>query len=155
MSSRTGRCRTLPHPEAHLARLRLGYVSCQDFTSGRFHVLRKLAEADVDHVIHLGDYIYETVSDPDFQQRGPRDRRLLLPGGRTRAETLDDYRWLYRAYRSDPDLQRLHERHTVIAIWDDHEFANDCYGVHDTDSPDEAANADPRRRAAASQAWSE
>jgi alkaline phosphatase D len=154
-SSRTGRCRTLPDPGAHVARLRLGYVSCQDFTSGRFHVLRKLADADVDHVIHLGDYIYETVSDPDFQQRGPRERRLQLPGGRPRAETLADYRWLYRTYRRDPDLQRLHERHTMIAIWDDHEFANDCYGIHDTDTTDAAANADPARRAAASQAWSE
>lgn len=155
VASRVGRCRTLPDPAAHVDRLRIGYVSCQDFTSGRFHALAGLAAADVDYVLHLGDYIYETVSEPSFQRRGPPDRRLRLPSGRTRAETLADYRWLYRRYRRDPDLQRLHERHTVIAIWDDHEFANDCYGVHDTDTGDEASNADPARRTAASQAWSE
>ena len=153
--SRVGRCRTLPAPDAPLERLRLGYVSCQDFTSGRFGALRELAATDVDYVLHLGDAIYETVSDPDFQRRGPRGRALRLPGGGERAETLADYRWLYRRYRRDPDLQRLLERHTVIAIWDDHEFANDCYGVHDTDLDDEAANADPARRSAATQAWTE
>jgi alkaline phosphatase D len=154
-TSRVGRFKTLPDPHAHLPRLRLGYVSCQDHTSGRFHALAALADADVDYVVHLGDYIYETVSDPRFQRRGPRGRQLRLPGGRARAETLDDYRWLYRTYRRDPDLQRLHERHAMIPIWDDHEFANDGYGVHDTDSADEDANADPRRRSAASQAWTE
>lgn len=154
-ASRTGRLRTLPDPATALGGLRLGYVSCQDFTAGRFTALRALADADVDYVLHLGDYIYETVSDPGFQRRGPRGRRLTLPGGRVRAETLDEYRWLYRTYRADGDLQRLHERHTMIAIWDDHEFANDGYGIHDTDTADEAANADPVRRSAASQAWSE
>lgn len=154
-STRVGRFKTLPDPGAPLDRLRLGCVSCQDHTAGRFTALRELAAVDVDYVVHLGDYIYETVGDPDFQNRGPRDRRLKLPDGRLRAETLADYRWLYRTYRADPDLQRLHERHTVIAIWDDHEFANDGYGIHDTDSADETANADPRRRSAASQAWSE
>ena len=153
--SRTGRFMTLPDPATPLERLRLGYVSCQDFTSGRFHALRLLADADVDYVLHLGDYIYESVSDPRFQQRGPADRRLRLPGDRDRAETLDDYRWLYRTYRRDPDLQRLHERVAVIPIWDDHEFANDGYGIHDTDTADEDANADPARRSAASQAWAE
>jgi alkaline phosphatase D len=153
--SRVGRCRTLPSPDGSLDRLRLGCVSCQDFTSGRFGALRELATTDVDYVLHLGDAIYETVSDPDFQRRGPRDRMLRLPGGAVRAETLADYRWLHRRYRRDPDLQRLLERHTVIAIWDDHEFANDCYGVHDTDTDDEAANADPARRSAATRAWTE
>ncbi len=154
-TSRVGRFKTLPDPASPLRRLRLGYLSCQDYTSGRFNALRDLADADVDYVIHLGDYIYETVRDPRFQGIGPPGRRLQLPGGREQAETLDDYRWLYRTYRRDPDLQRLHERHAVIAVWDDHEFANDGYGVHDTDTSDEAANADPRRRSAASRAWSE
>lgn len=153
--SRVGRFRTLPDPQAQPTRLRLGLVSCQDFTSGEFNALGKLAEEDIDHVVHLGDYIYETVSDPGFQDRGPPRRRLSLPSGRARAQTLDDYRWLYRTYRADPNLQRLHERYAVLAIWDDHEFANDCYGVHHTDTEDEATNADPARRAAATRAWVE
>ena len=105
-TSRTGRFRTLPDPAASVEHLRLGYVSCQDFTSGRFHALRLLADTDVDYVLHLGDYIYESVSDPQFQRRGPSDRRLHLPGGGSRAETLGDYRWLYRTYRRDPDLYK-------------------------------------------------
>ena len=153
--SRVGRFKTLPAAGQHLEQLTLACISCQDFTSGRFNALRKLADANVDFVLHLGDYIYETVSDDTFQDRGPASRRLRLPDGIQRAQTLGHYRFLYRTYRSDPDLQLLHERFAVIAIWDDHEFANDGYGVHDTDGPDEADNADPARRSAASQAWSE
>ncbi|WP_180953597.1 alkaline phosphatase D family protein [Bacillus sp. T33-2] len=36
------------------------------------------------------------------------------------------YRALYKTYRQDPDLQKLHEKHAMIATWDD-QFANDTY----------------------------
>ncbi len=155
VASRTGRCKTLPAPGSSPLRIRLGYTSCQDFTNGYYTALRWLARENLDYVVHLGDYIYETTSASSFQGGGPPDRQLRLPGGGTRAETLEDYRFLYRTYRSDPDLQRLHERHTVIAVWDDHEFANDGYRDFDIDTPDEAANHAPQRRRDANQAWVE
>ncbi|MFF5260210.1 alkaline phosphatase D family protein [Actinomadura viridis] len=152
-ASRTGRFRTLPAPGASPAGLRFGYISCQDYTNGYYTALRHLAREDVDFIVHLGDYIYETTADSSFQ--GAQVREITLPSGRTRAETLDDYRALYKIYRSDPDLQRLHERFTMIQTWDDHEFANDGYGAYDTDSDDEAANYAPDRKLASVRAWSE
>ncbi|GAA2426015.1 alkaline phosphatase D family protein [Actinomadura vinacea] len=152
-ASRTGRFRTLPAPGATLSGLRFGYISCQDYTNGHYTALRHLAEEDLDFVVHLGDYIYETTADDGFQ--GAQIREITLPSGRTTAESLDDYRALYKVYRSDPDLQRLHERFAMIQIWDDHEFANDSYGAYDTDTEDEAANHAPERKLASVRAWSE
>jgi alkaline phosphatase D len=154
-ASRTGRFKTLPAADSSPERIRLGYTSCQDYTNGYYTALRHLARENVDYVVHLGDYIYETASEETFQGGGPPERQFTLPSGNDRAEVLADYRFLYQKYRSDPDLQRLHERHTFINIWDDHEFANDGYREYDTDSADEAANFAPQRREDANRAWAE
>lgn len=154
--SRTGRFKTLPaSDDPSLSQIRLGYTSCQDYTNGYYHALRYLAEEEIDYVVHLGDYIYETTSEDSFQGGGPPDRQFTLPSGRDRAEDLNDYRFLYKKYKSDPDLQLLHERYATINIWDDHEFANDCYQEYDTDSGDPSANYDPQRRQDANRAWAE
>lgn len=152
-ASPTGRFKTLPAPNANLDRVRFAYVSCSDYTNGYFNAYAYLAQEDVDFVVHLGDYIYETVNDPSFQNA--QVRRIQLPSGRSQAETLEDYRFLYKTYKSDPNLQRVHENFAFINVWDDHEFANDCYQVYDTDSTDEQQNRNPERRQAASLAWVE
>ncbi|WP_197370068.1 alkaline phosphatase D family protein, partial [Streptomyces clavuligerus] len=41
--------------------------------------------------------------------------------------TLADYRLRHGTYKTDPQLQTMHAAHPVIAIWDDHEFANDAW----------------------------
>ena len=52
--------------------------------------------------------------------------------------TLDSYRQRYASYRVDPALQELHRRFPMIAIWDDHEFANDAWqGGAENHQPDE------------------
>jgi len=160
-ASRTGRFKTLPGDSQDVSRIRLGYVSCQDYTNGYYTALGYLAREDVDYVIHLGDYIYETVpgeSGNSFQGGGPEERQFKFPENSQRddgltAATLGDYRFAYKKYRSDRDLQRLHESFAVIATWDDHEFTNDSYGAHrsDVENPPEQ----PRRRANANQAWAE
>lgn len=147
--SQTGHFRTLPAPGEAVERLRIGQLTCQDYTLGYFSALRFLAAEELDFFIHLGDYIYETpgrANDPGYL------RGISLPDSDQAAHTLEDYRALYRTYRSDPDLQQLHERHAMIAIWDDHEYANDCYG---TVSPDDTPTPDPDRRSAANRAWHE
>ena len=123
--------------------------------NGYYNALKYLAEEDVDYVVHLGDYIYETTGAESFQGGGPPERQFVLPSGRQRAETLADYRFLYKKYKTDPDLQRLHERYATINIWDDHEFANDCYRVYDSDTENESQNRDPQRRQDANRAWAE
>ncbi|HET8869051.1 MAG TPA: alkaline phosphatase D family protein, partial [Aquabacterium sp.] len=91
---------------------------------------------DLDFFIHLGDYIYETVGEA-FQTGLVESRHtpLSLPDGTYKngtsgakyATTLADYRYLYKQYRTDSRLQAMHERFAMIAIWDDHEFSDDCW----------------------------
>ncbi|AHY45608.1 Phosphodiesterase/alkaline phosphatase D [Rubrobacter radiotolerans] len=163
-ASRTGRFKTLPAAGADIERLRFGYLSCQDYTNGYYTALAYLAEEDLDFVVHLGDYIYETTAAEEFQGGGPPERAIpRLPSGNPQAETLADYRFLYRKYKTDTNLQRVHERFATITIWDDHEFANDCHQVWDTDR--EATKEDqtrpgtpnyaPLRRENANRAWAE
>lgn len=132
--SRVGRCRTLPSPGTPLSSLKLGVVTCQDYTNGYYGAFAHLAHEDVDFVVHLGDLIYESVGDPAFQSLPYPDRIIELPSGQPAATGLDDYRFLYRQYRSDPLFQQCLEHHTMIAIWDDHETANDCYWDYDRDT---------------------
>lgn len=148
-ASRTGRFKTLPAPNAEPAKIRFGYINCQDYTNGYYNVYRFLAQEDIDFVVFLGDYIYETVGDTSFQ-RGIRP--LQLPSGQPAASTLSDYRFLYQTYNTDPDLQKLREKVAFITIWDDHEFANDCFKVN---APDQFPFHKPELRQAANQAWAE
>ena len=164
-SSLTGRFKTLPAPDASPERVRFGYISCQDFTNGYYTALAYLAEEDVDFIVHLGDYIYETVDASSFQ--GAQVRTIELPNSGTagEADTLTDYRFLYRTYRSDKNLQRVHENFAFITIWDDHEFANDCFEANAPDAAGRAPkeddqgeivpNPDKPRRSAANRAWVE
>ena len=45
----------------------------------------------------------------------------------TECITIDDYRKRYAQYRQDQDLQALHAALPMIAVWDDHELANDAW----------------------------
>ena len=60
--SRTGRFKTLPAATAELAQLKIGYVVCQDYNNGYYTALSYLALEDVEYIVHLGDYIYETIT---------------------------------------------------------------------------------------------
>jgi alkaline phosphatase D len=117
-----GRTRTFA--DGGLDRLRLGVVSCSNYASGYFNAYRGIANrADLDAVLHLGDYIYEFADGVfgDTKSIG----RVPLPLGE--ASTLADYRLRYAIYRSDPDLQNAHQRHPFIVVWDDHEIANNAW----------------------------
>jgi alkaline phosphatase D len=71
---------------------------------------------------------------------------------------VDDYRFLYKLYKSDANQQAVHERFAHIQLWDDREFANDCHqDFHPDDdvAPVTATTPQPALRQAANQAWSE
>jgi len=158
--SRSGRFKTLPEWGADVGSARFGYISCQDYTNGYYTALYHLeGENDLDLIVHLGDYIYETMAEDNFQGGGPEERQIdpakLGSGTNGEADTLADYRFLYRKYKTDPNLQALHEKYAFITIWDDHEFANDGYRSFAPDSADSPRRADAARRAAANRAWAE
>lgn len=186
-ASITGRTLTAPETNA-LDPLRFAFVSCQDYTHGFYKAYRQMINDDIEaaesekirFILHVGDFIYETRFDPlqypvdeHYQpiQQGLNDRfeqpRLVPPfpdGGVTdkniqHANTLADYRHLYKHYLSDPDLQAARARWPFIHIWDDHEFSDDCwqseanYSVSGTKaSTDEPSQP---RKIAANQAWFE
>ncbi len=108
--SPVGRTRTAPVGD--IARLRLAAVSCSQFASGFFNVYRAVAaRADLDVVLHLGDYIYENGDAGELGRAHDPLHELV---------TLADYRRRYAQHRSDPDLQECHRQHPFICAWDDH-----------------------------------
>ena len=128
-----GRTRTLPVGDS--PRFRLAVVGCSNFGFGWFNAYAHIAETDqTDLVVHTGDYIYEYGAGTYPSEKEAQPGRTLFPS--TEIIVLADYRHRYATYRSDPDLQRLHQLFPMIAIPDDHESANDSYR-------DGAENHDP------------
>lgn len=157
-TSRIGRTKTAPAPDADVT-VKFAVVSCQDFDDKYYHLLRHASKQDLDFVLHLGDYVYETAGAAATGGRrvrfGDPDGALDLGEGRLAARSLDNYRDLYRTYRSDPDLQRLHELVPFVMVPDDHEFSNDCYGATSTYLDGRMDEEDLARRRNADQAWFE
>lgn len=120
-SSPVGRTRTAPTPDGPPVGIRLGLTSCAYWSCGFFNAYANLAARDLDLVVHVGDYIYEN----DIASRRRDAVRAHRPSGP--AVTLAGYRARYAQYRTDPDLQALHARHPVSAVWDDHEFAGGAW----------------------------
>ncbi|GAA0656312.1 alkaline phosphatase D family protein [Kitasatospora atroaurantiaca] len=121
--SPVGRTRTAPAADAALTHLRLGVASCANWEAGYFSAYRHLAaRGDLDAFLFLGDYIYEYKSG-EFCARG-----TVVRPHEPAHEILNlaDYRTRHGRYKTDPDLQALHATVPTIAIWDDHEFANDA-----------------------------
>ncbi|MEL6111592.1 MAG: alkaline phosphatase D family protein, partial [Pseudomonadota bacterium] len=119
-----GRTRTLPVGDTGKARFAV--ISCSNYPFGYFNVYDQIARADdLDAVIHLGDYIYEYGRDGYGGEAGAALGRTHVPP--TEILTLDDYRQRHRQYKSDPSSQAMLARHPLIAIWDDHETANNSW----------------------------
>ena len=137
-SSPVGRTKTLPVGDVD--RVRLAVVSCSNLPFGYFNVYRCIAErADLDAVLHLGDYLYEYrnrgySSSPGREGDGTAFGRIPMPD--KEMVTLEDYRIRHAQYKEDLDSQEMLRQHPLIAVWDDHESANDSW-------EDGAKNHDP------------
>ncbi|WP_058044841.1 alkaline phosphatase D family protein [Streptomyces roseifaciens] len=150
--SPAARTRTAPAAGAAVAGVRFGVVSCANWESGHFAAYRHLADRrDLDAVLHLGDYIYEYASGTY-----PPAKQVVRPHAPAHEiVTLADYRTRHGRYKTDPDLQALHRTHPFVAIWDDHEFANDTWtGGAENHTPG-AEGEWAARMAAAKQAYFE
>lgn len=148
--SPVGRTRTLPQGDARA--FKVGIFSCSNLPFGYFNAYAHAAASDIDLAVHLGDYFYEYASGNYPAAKDVVDMRLPAPVGELLQ--LADYRLRYASYRSDPDLQKLHQMVPMIVQWDDHESANDSWeGGAENHGADEGDwNA---RRAAAIQAYRE
>ncbi len=149
--SAVGRTQTLPSGQVDTAKFAV--VSCSNYPYGFFNVYREIAgRSDLNAVLHLGDYIYEY---------GPggyasKDAAALgrVPSPANELHTLQDYRKRHAQYKSDPDSRAMLASLPLIAVWDDHELANDAWRQGaEGHSKDEGAWA--ARRDAAIQAYFE
>lgn len=139
--SPAGRTRTAPAPDVALERLRFAFASCQQYEQGYYAAHRHLAAEDLDLIVFLGDYIYES----SWGRNHVRKHDSGEP------YTLSEYRNRYALYKSDPDLRHSHAVAPWIVTWDDHEVDNDY-------ANDQSEDLDPEfltRRAAAYQAYYE
>lgn len=137
--SPVGRARTLPAPGDDVASLRLGFGSCQSYATGYYTAWRDAAARDLDAIVFLGDFIYES---PAIQLLRPLRTEPLFE-----ANSLDTYRAKYRHYRSDRDLRAASAAHPWSVVWDDHELHNDWDRT--------VYEEEPGRFEAASRAWFE
>jgi len=121
-TSEIGRTKTAPAGPAD--RLRFAFASCQNFQQGYYTAYQNLVKEDLDLVVFLGDYIYET---------GGNSVREVP---KVECKTLDQYRDRYALYRSDRNLREAHRLFPWIITWDDHEVANNYAGsIAEDDQP--------------------
>lgn len=154
--SNVGRTKTAPLNDADVD-VKFAFVSCQDYI-GRYYnsYLSVLDNDDLDFIVHLGDYVYETTGDTSFQASGGRGfefedldgAQKLGQGDATfyAAKSLSNYRQLYKTYRGDTLLQEVHENFPMIAVWDDHEFADDSWQDTATSLNGVASEQDLKRK---------
>jgi alkaline phosphatase D len=155
--SPVGRTRTLP--TGSVSEVKLAVFSCANYPAGFFNAYAEAAKSDAQFAIHLGDYIYEYgMFEPDgnpayASANAAALGRISAPA--TELLSLADYRKRHAQYKSDLDSQALHARMPMIAIWDDHEIANDSYlnGAENHDTATEGSFT--ARKAAALQAYHE
>src|SRR5699024_6109172 len=150
--SPTGRTKTAPAPGIPADQLTLALALCANCGCGYFIAYLDMANRAklFDATVFLGVYIYEYGS-REYAGNGPV--RLHAPAHELR--TLNDYRRRYARYRTDDRLQAAHVALLWIAVWDDHETANNSW-AHGAENHDPTTQGEwITRRAAAMQAYFE
>lgn len=125
--SAIGQTKTLPVGSDPV---RLAVFSCANYTAeDQFAAYGRAAAIQATHpydaLVHLGDYIYEYGPGGYGGAEDAADSRGFEPN--REIISLDDYRQRYAQYHSDANLQALRQAAPLIAIWDDHEIANDSW----------------------------
>ncbi|AOF87750.1 phoD-like phosphatase family protein [Hydrogenophaga sp. RAC07] len=150
-NSPVGRTRTLP--ASGVGSVKMAVFSCANYPAGFFHAYSEAVNQGAEYAVHLGDYIYEYPANGYASQDAVALGRVSSPANE--CLTLADYRARYAQYRSDPDLKRMHASLPLIAVWDDHEIANDAYVTGAENHTEGAEGAFTDRVAAALKVWHE
>ncbi|MFF0542389.1 alkaline phosphatase D family protein [Nocardia thailandica] len=123
--SPTGRTRTAPAPGAATPRMRFAFASCQSWSSGYFTAYTHMAAEDLDLVVHLGDYIYE--SSWVLGRVGAED---VPPQLVDEAVDLAGYRLRYALAKGEAPLRAAHAAFPWLVTFDDHEVDNNWAGTY-------------------------
>lgn len=121
--SPVGRTRTLPVGD--VAEVKLAVFSCSDYPAGYFNAYDAATSSGAQFALHLGDYIYEYKDGVYPPATSAVAARISAPANEI--VTLADYRARHALHKADPYAKALHARMPMIAIWDDHEFANNAW----------------------------
>ena len=124
---------TAPARWDHVRDLAFAFASCQTWDDGYYSAYRRMAEEELEFVVHLGDYLYEYGIAATGGFRNVPVPAQFGPD----CETLERYRLQYGLYKSDPDLKRAHQKFPWIIAWDDHEVENDYAGLAPVGRPAE------------------
>ncbi|MEE4302249.1 MAG: alkaline phosphatase D family protein [Pseudomonadales bacterium] len=145
--------RTATLPIGPVDRFTVAVASCSNYPFGHFNAYDAIArDEEIDLVLHLGDYIYEYGTDDWGGDQGAALGRAHRPAHEILS--LADYRTRHAQYKSDPGSILMHAAHPLVAIWDDHESANNPWtGGAQNHQPDEGPWSE--RRAASLQAYYE
>ena len=166
--SRIGRTRTAP--AADDARpVSFAFVSCQNNNLGFNNAYRRMIFEDANRpesdqlgfVLHLGDFFYELVWYPEdkktYYARTVREI-VRYPKGEKYSDfhvpvDVDDYRAVFRAYLTDPDLADARARFPFVCMWDNHEFS--WQGWQSIEDYGKGPYAAQTRKVSAARAWFE
>ena len=166
--SRIGRTRTAP-ASGDTRPVSFAFVSCQNETVGANNAYRRMIFEDakkpeseqLGFVLHLGDFFYELVWYPEdrktYYSRTIREF-VRYPKGEKHDDyhvpvDVGDYRAIFRAYLSDPDLADARARFPFVCIWDNHEFS--WKGWQSLEDYGQGPFPAQTRKVAAGQAWFE
>ena len=153
--SMVGQTKTLPVGSDPV---RLAVFSCANYTAAeQFAAYGRAVDTHAvnpyDALVHLGDYIYEYGPGGYGAAEDAADDRGFLPNGEI--ISVDDYRQRYAQYHTDPNLQALRAAAPLIAIWDDHETANDSWSGGAENHQSDTEGSWSERRDAALKAYYE
>ncbi|MFO0691203.1 MAG: alkaline phosphatase D family protein [Myxococcota bacterium] len=148
VASPVGRTRTLP--DVSVREVRFALASCANLPQGFFNAYACIASRDdLDAVVHLGDYLYEYGNG----EYGDGTALGRVPDPIHEIVSLEDYRRRHAQYKRDPDLRAAHARHPWIAVWDDHESANDAWKDGAQNHTEGAAPGDANGKGKGEGAW--
>ncbi|KAI9216484.1 PhoD-like phosphatase-domain-containing protein [Blastocladiella britannica] len=128
VASPVGKTKTLMLADAKVDSFKAAILTCSNMPHGYFHAYGAIARDDsIDVAIHVGDYIYEYdlagYTAKNFN--APAANRVPIPN--KVISSLLDYRTRHAQYKQDPNTLALHLAKPVIAVWDDHEFADNAF----------------------------
>ena len=150
--SAVGQTRTLPRDDA--TSVKFAIFSWSLYSEGYFNAYDGAAKSDAQYALHLGDYIYEYGAEPTKYGNADAAKLGRVTAPATEIVSLEDYRTRYATYRADPALQAVHAKLPFIAIWDDHEFANNAW-VNGAENHKASQGDWSARKANAARAWHE
>lgn len=135
-TSPIGKLKTTPtQNDPDVEKVGFAVFSCANLPFGFFNSYAAAARADdVDYALHLGDYIYESKGDGSSDAYGDGRSIGRVSAPNKEIVTLSDYRTRHAQYKTDRGSQALHSNKTLIAVWDDHEVADNAWKGGTADS---------------------